>query len=46
MTTKIDLEDILVAIEIAAEELEAGHPPKAVAADLKRLIKDVRKGGK
>ena len=43
---KLTADDILVALEIAVEEPKAGHPPKAVAADLQRLIKDVRKGVK
>jgi hypothetical protein len=39
-------QDLLTALEEAAKALHAGQAPQDVAADLKRLAKDVRKESK
>ena len=36
--------DLLTAIATAAEQLRNGGKPKAIAADLERLVKELQKG--
>jgi hypothetical protein len=45
-SAKITKQGILNALEEAAKALQAGQAPQDIAADLKRLAKDVRNGSK
>jgi hypothetical protein len=41
---KMTQTDLLTAIATAAEQLQSGAKPKAIAADLERLVMELQKG--
>lgn len=42
--TQLQKDDLLTAIATAAEQLRSGAKPKAIAADLERLVMELQKG--